>query len=153
MVKTLYKANLFDNDTSNFIFTYLRDNIQWQEGVRSKSGFTRLGKSVNLTEDDIIGSTVMIALEKMGITAKVYGCYLNYYKDGSYYTPNHTHPGTVQMVLSFNERDGERKLKVGTKDYLLENGSGIVFGGSSHGIAKEENRNGRISIATFMKID
>ena len=124
-----------------------------QRSLTSCNGFTRLGKSIGLLDDDIVASCVTIALEKMDITANVFGCYLNYYKDGSYYTPNHTHPGTVQMVLSFNERDGERKLKVGTKDYLLENGSGIVFCGSSHGIAKEENRNGRISIATFMKID
>ena len=55
------------------------------------------------------------------------------------------------MIISFNEKHGRRTLTVGKKDYLLNSGSVLIFGSSSRGIEKEENRKGRISIAVFMK--
>lgn len=103
--------------------------------------FTRLAKSIHPEDDDVVASAVETGLTKLGIKMKLHGCYLNYYKDGTFYTPNHSHPGTVQMVLSFSEPGGERTLKVGKKDYLMQNGSGIVLGSSSHGVPKEgENK-------------
>lgn len=152
MVKTQYFKEVFDKDNSVEMFNYLRYNTQWEEGIRSKKGFTRLAKSINPSEDDIILNILVTAFKKLNLkNLFVYGCYLNFYKDGEYYTPNHTHPGTIQLVISFNEDGRERILTVGKKDYLLENGSCVIFGSSAHGIPKAKDKKGRISIATFMK--
>ena len=63
------------------------------------------------------------------------------------WTPNHSHKGTHQLVISLGT---SRTLQVGNKDYLMENGDVILFGSSMHGIKPDQSVNGRISIATFM---
>jgi hypothetical protein len=84
------------------------------------------------------------------LTITVYliqGIYLNYYENGDHHTPNHSHKGTHQLVISLGQT---RTLNVGGKDYSMENGDAIIFGGSVHGVPKDNSVNGRISIATFM---
>ena len=64
------------------------------------------------------------------------------------YTPNHSHKGSHQLVISLG---GKRTLTIGKKKFPMKNGDAIIFGGSTHGIPKEPNaQEGRISIATFM---
>jgi hypothetical protein len=75
--------------------------------------------------------------------------YLNYYENGEMWTPNHSHSGTHQLVISLG---CPRTLQVTKKDYRMENGDAILFGSAIHGVPKEVNvKKGRISIATFMK--
>ena len=76
---------------------------------------------------------------------QILGIYLNYYKDGNHYTPSHSHKGMTQLVVSLGT---SRTLKVGFKDYRLNNGDAIVFGSSTHSIPQENTNEGRISIAT-----
>ena len=78
-----------------------------------------------------------------------YGIYLNYYRDGNDFCPNHSHKDTKQLVLSFGT---VRPLTVGKKDYNLKSGDGILFGSSIHGIPQDSDiTNGRISIAIFIR--
>lgn len=79
---------------------------------------------------------------------QILGIYLNYYKDETMYTPSHSHK-THQLVLSLGET---RTLIVGSKQYMMEHNSCILFGKSSHKVPKEleKKKKGRISIATFM---
>lgn len=66
------------------------------------------------------------------------------------YTPNHSHRGTHQLVLSLG---GERTLNVGKTEYVMRGGDAIIFGSSVHGVKKEPGAEPRISIATFMVPD
>ena len=59
------------------------------------------------------------------------------------YTPNHSHKGTHQLVISLGET---RTLSVAKNEFRMENGDSILFGSSVHGVPREENvTKGRIS--------
>jgi hypothetical protein len=76
------------------------------------------------------------------------GLYLNYYKDGNDWTPNHTHPGTTQIIISLG---ATRTFQYGKKDIPSQNGDILIFGSGIHGVPKDPDvTNGRISIALFM---
>ena len=127
------------------------------EGIRSKNGFTRLAYSLEL--EDNLGAKILTIVKDVLLMMKtqdekmpnyaVYGTYINYYKDGNMYTPNHTHPGTHQLVISLGV---SRNLLLGKKVFVMESGDAVLFGSSVHGVPKQpEIKEGRISIATFMK--
>jgi hypothetical protein len=85
---------------------------------------------------------------EVSIDYYILGVYINYYRDGNDWTPNHSHPKQVQLIISLG---ATRTLTIGKKDYLMESGDVAIFGSSIHGIRKEpEVKEGRISIATFM---
>ena len=154
--KTQYTNKVFSEEESNFIFSYLKENIKWEDGIYSKkNGFTRKAKSLTIEDDDVVRDTLLNSLKRLKLKNYViFGIYLNYYRNGTEYCPSHAHPGTVQLVISFNEKDGERTLTVGKKEYEMKNGSVLMFGSSVHGIKKDEKvKAGRISIATFMRYD
>jgi alkylated DNA repair dioxygenase AlkB len=78
----------------------------------------------------------------------VYGIYLNYYKNGDMYTPNHTHLKTHQLVISLG---ASRTFTIGKKTMTLNSGDAVLFGSAVHGVPKDSSVvDGRISIATFM---
>ncbi len=80
----------------------------------------------------------------------IYDVYLNYYKDNTNWTPNHTHPGTCQIIISLG---GTRTLNIAKKSYAMNNGDVAIFGGSIRGVPREEQQvEPRISIAIFSKI-
>lgn len=77
------------------------------------------------------------------------GIYVNYYRDGNDFLPQHSHPDTIQLVISLG---ATRDLKVTSKTYSLQNGDCITFGVATYGIAKQPTvTEGRISIACFMR--
>ena len=146
---TTFVENVLDQNTSTDLYEYLLDNIVWEDGIRSRKGFTRKAKSLgggdNWTIDNAIDKSLKMITQQQYI---IMGIYLNYYENGEMYTPNHSHKGTHQLVISLG---APRTLKVGKKNYLMSNGDGIIFGSSTHGVPKEPNvTTGRISIATFM---
>lgn len=151
---TKYVEDLIDEETANNLYVTLHDTIQWEDGVKSKYGFTRKAKPLSLEDEDaqILLPYILEAIQKLkpsGVeTYGILGIYLNLYEDGKMYTPNHSHPKQHQIVISLG---AERTLKVGTKSFKMKNGSAIIFGASIHGVPKEpEVTKGRISIATFM---
>ena len=102
-------------------------------------------------ENDIIDNLISIAHVELCPDAlyQISHIYVNYYKDGNMWTPNHSHKGTHQIVISLG---ATRQLKVGKKTFDMSSGSAIIFGGSIHGVPKQPDvKEGRISIATFMK--
>lgn len=132
----------------------MAENVTWVKGIRSKNGPTRLVKPIDLAQDDDISQTiksvVISALDSIPLQYNyaILGTYLNYYKDGSMYTPNHSHPKQHQLVISLG---ATRTLKIGQKEYKMANGDVILFGSSTHGVPIEPSvKEGRISIATFM---
>ena len=153
---TQYFSKLLTSQESNTIFQHLIDTIKWNKGVySSKAGkHTRLAKALSLSDDAKVKWAVLESLKRMNLTDYViYGVYLNFYRDGEDYTPQHKHEDTTQLVISLNEVDGDRDLTIGKTKYHLGNGDAIIFGGSIHGVPKQPNRKRRISIATFMKHD
>ena len=151
---TLYFPKLLTDEESTNLYQYLLKNIKWDKGVYShKAGkYTRLAKALSLKDNDLVKWAVIESLQRMGLSDYViFGVYLNYYRDGDDYTPQHKHDETTQLVISLNEPDGNRELTVGKTKYNLNNGDAIIFGGSIHGVPKQPGRKGRISIATFMK--
>lgn len=94
--------------------------------------------------DDLINITLSELTQTEYV---IHGIYLNFYENGTHYSPNHSHKGTHQLVISLGET---RTLKVANKDYVMDNGDAIIFGSSIHGVPKDNTVNGRISIATFM---
>src|SRR5579862_9333460 len=146
---TVFKKGVIDPAVATALYNRLRANILWEDGIKSKHGFTRKAKPLNIGDDDEIDNVIVEALCAVTkIPYVIFGIYLNYYENGTQFTPNHTHVGTHQLVISLGET---RTLQVGKKNYVMENGDVIIFGGSSHGVPKDNSVNGRISIATFMK--
>ena len=149
-VQTKYYPNIIDSDAAMAIYYYLEENIDWEDGVRSKLGFTRKAKPMELGMDAVIDRCIVESLEKMGITtSNVYGIYLNYYRNGEDWTPNHSHPGMKQVVISLGST---RVLTMGKSSYAMNNGDAIVFGSAVHGVPKDTAcTSGRISIALFLE--
>lgn len=156
-VVTEYFPAVVESESAMFAFEYLRDNIQWEDGVKSKHGKTRLAKAIGIADDEVVYNLIICALKTLNEQSKniknvknlgLYGCYLNYYKKGSF-TPNHSHAGTCQIIISLG---GTRSLQIGKKDYRMKNGDVAIFGGSTHGVPKEDTNDERISIALFAKL-
>ena len=146
----------FNTNTCDSLYDYLKDNIKWGEGIKSKNRHTRSAKSYNpedfieLIIDDFpeVVATISDIIVRFSGRKQWAGLYLNYYKDGNDWTPNHKHPGTTQIVISLGET---RTFQYGKKDILSENGDIFIFGSGIHGVAKEPAvKKGRISIALFM---
>lgn len=157
MKTTLFPA-LIDKDLADFYYDYLKYNIKWEDGIKSRTkGFTRKAKAIDISDEkneqvalinDLIISVLSKIKDKINPVYKMLGVYLNYYENGKMFTPSHSHPKQHQVVISLG---ATRTLIVGTKRYTLNNGDVIIFGSSIHSIPVEEQViDGRISIATFM---
>lgn len=157
-IKSEIHKKLLDSKEALFIFDYLQKNISWQDGIKSKSGFTRYAKSLEVTEDPIVEHIIVKTITELSKKSKnkinnhieIFGVYLNYYINETNWTPNHKHPGTTQVVISLG---GTRKFILGKKEYNVSNGDVAIFGSSIHGIPKQEKAKPRISIAFFCKIN
>lgn len=148
--KTIFKKEVINPDVATNLYNLLKWNIEWQDGVRSKSGFTRKAKPLCYGQMKEIDDIIDIALISLtNVQYDVESIYLNYYENGSSWCPSHSHKGTHQLVISLGET---RTLKVGTKSYDMSNGDTIIFGSSAHGVPKDNTVNGRISIATFLTV-
>ena len=153
--KTYHLENELNETQCIKLFNYLKENVEWEEGVRSNKGFTRLARALSVEEfgeilceiSPSVYEVIFNNINKYSLRKECIGVYLNYYKDGTQWCPNHTHKGTTQMIISLG---ATRTLKVGSKEYLSKNGDIIIFGASSHGIVKEACEDGRISIALFL---
>lgn len=147
--KTVFLNQAINNEEALNLFTILRDIIEWEDGIPSrKHGFTRKAKPISIGDYPFIDDIITLVLNR--ITTQNYlinHIYLNYYEDGDMFTPNHSHPGTHQLVISLG---GTRTLNVATKSYNMKNGDAIIFGSAIHGVPKEDTYEPRISIATFM---
>lgn len=152
-VDVLKVVNVLDNETAQHLYNLLRDEVKWEDGIRTRNGgFTRKGYSVPPSGRlaSCIKDLVNNALEKLGFDGYmvVFGTYLNYYENGNSYTPVHTHPGTTQIIISLG---AERTLMIGSKKCKLKSGQATYFKGEKHGVPREPFvRGGRISIATFV---
>lgn len=144
---TTFTKNVINEDAAFALYYFLKNEINWQDGVKSKKGFTRKAKPLNFGDIPEVDHVIKQALAITDVKYNIFGIYLNYYKDGNMWTPNHTHKGTHQLVISLG---ASRTLQVGKKSYIMENGDAIIFGSSIHGVQKDNSVNGRISIATFM---
>lgn len=150
--KTQYFPKFLDQKVADNLFEFLKDTIEWEQGILSKQGPTRLAKSISneelIRDFPEILNIISDGLEKLDQNFSILGCYLNFYEDGKMYTPNHSHSGTQQMIISLGV---SRTFTIGKKEILLGNGDMIVFGSAVHGIPKDlECTQGRISIAVFL---
>ncbi len=154
-MKTQYFSELISNETSKTIYEYLQNNLEWQDGIYSRKYKRMSRKAYLVKEDDIdkfIEDIVIDVLSKINNGDNQYalfGTYINYYRNGNDFLPSHSHPNTLQLVISLGST---RTLYVGKKEYKMKSGDVILFGSSSHNIPMEpEITEGRISIATFIK--
>ena len=148
---TVYTENALEEKEADALYEKL-EKLPWKQGVRSRTGTTRLAHNLDL--NSCLGEEILDLVEKVlkndptNTKYIVFGVYLNYYKNGDMYTPNHTHKGTHQLVISLG---ATRSLVLGKKGKRMKNGDAILFGSSLHGVPKEPDvKEGRISIATFM---
>jgi len=149
-IKTIHYKGLMDLELSTSLFVYLKNNIDWYDGIPSRiHGFTRKAYHYELGSDDFIDSYIIEACSRLKYNGEIYGIYMNYYRNGEDFTPNHKHD-TKQIVLSLGS---DRKLMIGSKPYIMGNGDAIEFGTGIHGVPKEpavpNGEEGRISIAFF----
>lgn len=147
--RTRFRENIVENKEALSIFELLKQSIEWKDGIKTRNnGFTRKAVSISLDEYPLITDLVIKVLKEItDINYLLLGIYINYYENGNMYTPNHSHKGSHQLVISLG---GERTLIIGKKNYRMKNGDAVIFGSSIHGVPKEQNANERISIATFM---
>ncbi len=140
------------------LYKYLKKNIQWETGIITRNKkTTRKAKSLqygsNSRVDEMIERALLslTTINNNGLSnaSFVMGeIYLNYYKDGTMWTPNHSHKNTYQLVISLGTT---RTFSLGRKNFPVENGDVLLFGSQIHGIPKEpEITRGRISIAVFL---
>ena len=155
--KTQHFKNLLDEKTATYYYNLFKDGIDFDKGIKDKyKKETRPAKDLeSLYEDDPIvkplESLIFDVLSKIKFgNSIIVGQYMNFYVNGNSYAPIHSHPGLVQVIISFGTT---RKLQIGKKTYLSGNGDVFVFGSSPHGIIKEPDvKDGRISIALFCKL-
>ena len=131
------------------LYEHLRDTVKWVEGIRSRKGFTRKAAYWYMGKDSKVDAAIMQGLDAVAkYHYAISHVYINYYEDGDMWTPNHSHKGTHQLVISLGTT---RTLEIGKRSFPMGNGDVIIFGGSTHGVPKEPSiTDGRISIATFM---
>jgi len=145
-IPTIHRRAILNSDSCTEMYDYLSKNIEWYDGIKSKTGPTRKACHYEFGTDDVIDGFMMHAFEKLMIeNITIAGIYFNYYRDGDDWTPNHKHE-TKQIIISLGS---PRTLMVGKKEYRLKNGDIIEFGKSAHGVPKEPGTKGRISIAFF----
>jgi alkylated DNA repair dioxygenase AlkB len=149
-----YYPKLIDTDTAESLFLYLQHNTPWQDGIRDRSKkITRQAYSVDIGSGnpvDLLIIDIVIGVVAKIATAnyRVGGIYVNHYRDGNDRTPTHSHPETIQLIISLG---ATRTLKIKSHTYPLSSGDVIVFGGSPHGVPAEPHvTTARISIATFL---
>jgi hypothetical protein len=148
--KTVFKKKAITPDEADDLYSKIMEITEWEEGIRSKKGFTRKAKAIGPEDEDysFVWDVIDKVLSEMSTTPYfLNGIYLNYYENGKMWTPNHSHKGTHQLVISLGQT---RKLIVGKKEYPMKNGDAILFGSTVHGVPKDESTKSRISIATFM---
>ena len=136
---------------ADLLFKKLKNESQWKESIRSVKGFTRLGCSFNVGDDSDLDAIVARAIKEfsVGDDFQVRHIYLNYYKNGEYWTPNHRHKHSHQIVISLG---CDRSFHMYGKHHsVMQNGDAIIFGTSLHGIPQEDCDGERISIALFLK--
>lgn len=148
--QTVFKKKVITSDEADDLYSKIMEITEWEEGIRSKKGFTRKAKAISSYDKEysFVWDAVDKILNEMSTTPYLLnGIYLNYYENGEMWTPNHSHKGTHQLVISLGQA---RKLIVGKKEYPMKNGDAILFGSTIHGVPKDDSTQGRISIATFM---
>ncbi len=148
-VVTQYYPKLIDEKYATNLYEYLKTHIKWIDGIPSREGFTRKAKPLVFGENQYVDFIIAEVFKVLAITdVVIYGIYLNYYRDGNDYTPNHNHPGTKQLVISLGTT---RTLTMNKNTYNMSNGDVIIFGSSVHGVPKDLNcKEGRISIALLL---
>ena len=87
-ILTKYHTSLLDGNKCSKAYVNLRDNISWEEGIRSRSGFTRLAKALNIGENKLVDELLTEILNKLSLEGKynIFGIYLNYYGWNLLYT-------------------------------------------------------------------
>lgn len=148
--KTQVLKKVIDVEKCKYWYTYLKENIKWEESVRSKKGFTRNGKLIDLAEYMDLYQLIYDVIQQFNspYKYKILMTYLNNYENGEMWSPNHTHPKMHSLVISLG---ATRNFNLNKKIIEVENGDAIMFGSAVHGVPKQpEVKEGRISIAVFL---
>jgi hypothetical protein len=152
-IKTVLYPSFVKKKEATKMFRYLRDNVEWEEGVKSKGKHTRLACSLGFGVDVKIDEFMATIISKLKLPENIIhlGMYINYQRNGNEWTPNHSHKKSCQVVVCLGP--ATRTFIVGKKEYHVSNGDVIIFGSSIHGVKKEPDIDkSRISIATFSMI-
>lgn len=154
----VHLSGLVEESDAGELYMLLKNETSWGDGIRTRFGtFTRKAVALHSYYDPIISRDAAKLLRKVleDIKTKIkldyfleLGCYINYYEDGNHYTPQHRHPGQVQLVISLGNT---RILEIEGKKYPTKNGDVVLFGSQKHGVPRDTKvKHGRISIAVFM---
>jgi hypothetical protein len=150
-VTTKNYTKSIDDKVCTETYHWLKDNVPWVQGIPSKEGSTRLAYPVPFDSIIflIINPLLCTAIKTCNMNNPIINAiYLNYYRNGEDWTPNHIHKNTTQIIVSLGT---DRTLLVGKKEYNLTNGDVTIFGSSVHGVPKDIRvTEGRISIALFL---
>jgi hypothetical protein len=148
--KTQHIQRVLTEEAATELYNILKESLPWRDGIPSRRhGFTRRACALNpehlpLEVLQAIQSAAH-ALNKNNVL--IHGVYVNYYENGTHWTPNHSHPGSVQWIISLG---ATRTFTIGKKSFAMANGDVAIFGGAIHGIPREPHVvGGRISIAVF----
>jgi hypothetical protein len=154
-IVTRVYPGMINEDECNSMFRYLKENVNWGEGVKTRRGdHTRLACAYqyghNKRLDDFL-KKIQCTIPKGRY--QLAGIYLNYQRNGEEYTPLHSHVGGFQQIICLGP--ARRKFVIDNKTHKLGNGDVAIFSTEKHGLPKDKNCNKeRISIATFyMKVD
>lgn len=107
-VLTQYYPNQINTDYGTLLYEHLKLNIEWEDGVKSQNGFTRKEKSIS-PGDDRYFDTVIKTLNMSDVMV-----YILIIIEMGMITPNHSHPGMKQLIISLGRT---RTLTMGKKSY------------------------------------
>src|SRR5579872_2316870 len=96
-ISTKHYAGIVDSQTAIEVYNYLRDNIEWEDGSRSKKGYTRKIRLISLGDDSIVDTVIENVMIRLCIDkSKIKSLYLDYYRNSNDWCPNRTHKNTKQ---------------------------------------------------------
>jgi hypothetical protein len=156
---TRFFRNLITEVQAEELLFHIEQNTEWEDGPRSRKGFTRKAIGIDVdalygllvlfpVEDKTVWDLVKETIDSYSVRTRCNGAYINYYRNGEDWTPNHTHKNTSQFVLSLGET---RTLQIGKNSHQINSGDAVLFGSSVHGICKDDSTKPRISIALFLE--
>jgi hypothetical protein len=146
-----HRKRFVSSDDAWAMFYHLEESIPWQDGIRTRGGgFTRKACGILPGYDIQFDNFLKKVLQNLGYTTSIClaGIYLNYYRNGDDYTPNHRHPDTKQLVISLG---ATRTFSFNSRKFPVSNGDVVIFDDQMHGVPKEPScEEARISIAIFV---
>lgn len=148
-IRTKHFKRLIPEDQAWCLYYTLKDQLPWADGIKGRKAVHYSMGMLPELDDLILNCIKQTCLKQENDQETILGVYINYYRDGNDFTPNHIHKLQKQLIISLGET---RTLTVSNKDYNMENGDVAIFGSSTHGVPKNSSITKVESVSLYLWI-